>query len=91
MTGRAEWMALLPVLTGDPPLCPACPCCGREATLRTRYVVDRGTRVGYLLMWCDACLRGISISRVQAPEGAEARWFDDSDALAGVPEFTRCE
>ncbi|MER6418671.1 hypothetical protein [Streptomyces sp. NPDC001137] len=90
MGARAAWLALLPAMTGERQGQPSCPRCG-HADLHARYIVDRETRIGYLLMWCSVCLHGISVSRVRANEGAEIRWFGDADALEGVPDFVRCE
>lgn len=68
----------------------ACVDCGQQG-LNVRYVVKAESRVGYALFWCNACLHGISISRVRAPEGCPVWSIDDDQSLAGVPEFLRHE
>jgi hypothetical protein len=67
-----------------------CPVCGRYR-LQVRYIVDTSSRVGYALFWCDACLHGISVSRVRAPEGFRMWPIEDPASVAGVPDFTRDE
>ncbi|MGW4646322.1 hypothetical protein [Kitasatospora sp. NPDC004289] len=74
-------------LRGDPGSLP-CPDCSRDR-LAVRYVVDPGTRIGYGLLWCDACLHGISLSRLRAPDGAAIRSIHDPAATEGVPDFIR--
>jgi hypothetical protein len=69
-----------------PPL--ACPSCG-ENDVRYQYVGDPATRVGYLNVWCTACLKGIRISRAKAPAGVEMLPFDVSPEVLRrlVPDF----
>jgi len=68
----------------------ACPDCGREQ-LEVRYIVDAVSRMGYVLFWCGACLHGITVSRVRAPEAIPVWPIDDRRSLVGVPEFIRHE
>ncbi|BBA96304.1 hypothetical protein RVR_1543 [Actinacidiphila reveromycinica] len=56
-----------------------------------RYIVDPDSRVGYGLLWCGACLCGITVSRVRAPDGAPTRALSDPEASAGVPDFVRVD
>jgi hypothetical protein len=90
MADREAWLkALARVAEGhgeaaDSP----CPVCGRDC-LEVRYVVDDSSRVGYALFWCGACLHGISVSRVRAPEGVVTWPIGDPASVAGVPDFTR--
>ena len=65
-----------------------CPVCGLDC-LEVRYVIDDSSRVGYVLLWCGACLHGISVSRVRAPEGVATWPIGDPASVAGVPDFTR--
>jgi hypothetical protein len=67
-----------------------CPDCGRRR-LEFRYIVDIESRIGYVLFWCNACLRGISVSRVRAPEGMTTYEIGDVAATEGIPNFTRRE
>lgn len=68
----------------------SCPDCGARQ-LALRYVVDPDTRIGYALLWCDANLHGITVSRVQAPEGASIFPLGEPSAVEGVPDFYRHE
>ncbi|MGW2276570.1 hypothetical protein [Streptomyces sp. NPDC001770] len=92
MAGRAAWLRALGKAADRPDGAGpgGCPDCGRMR-LVARYLVEPGTRIGYVLFWCDACLHGISVSRVRAPEGFPAWPLDDPGSLDGVPEFTRHE
>ncbi|WP_037671364.1 hypothetical protein [Streptomyces griseus] len=92
MTERDAWLKALArwSTASETDATAACPHCGR-GEVRLRYVVDPDSRVGFALMWCDACGHGISVSRVRAPEGAPVRSIDDATATEGVPEFTRVE
>ena len=58
-----------------------CPNCG-ECKLDYRYIGDEKTRIGFLQMWCNKCLKGIYISRVVAPKKAKFLSFDDE--LEGI-------
>ncbi len=90
MADRGAWLrALAPIAdgqraTGSGP----CPDCGRDQ-LKVRYIVDTNSRIGYALFWCAACLHGIAISRVRAPEGMPIWSIDDPGSTADVPEFIR--
>ncbi|SED73962.1 hypothetical protein SAMN05428945_5351 [Streptomyces sp. 2224.1] len=89
MHQRDSWIALIPSVTAaerEPVPCPRC----SKTQLDYRYIIDPKTRLGYLLLWCNACLHGITVSRVKAPAGVKARSMDDPRALTDVPEFTRC-
>jgi hypothetical protein len=90
MAGRQAWLTVLArVIDGRRSMgIELCPNCERDQ-LEIRYVVDEKTRIGYLLFWCHACLHGITVSRVRAPEGVPVRGVGDPDATVGVPDFTR--
>lgn len=92
MADRAAWLKALAEArfgSGDK-VCGACPRCGHEQ-VRARYIVDPASRVGYVLMWCDACLHGISVSRVRAPQVAPVWPLQAPESTRGVPEFHRVE
>jgi hypothetical protein len=48
--------------------------------------VNPETRIGVLL-WCGACLHGISVSRAQAPAGIPTWSLGDPATIDGVPDF----
>lgn len=62
--------------------CPNCGKCGIDYT----YVGDETDRTGYLLIWCNKCLKGTYVSRAKAPENAKFINFDDKSKSA-VPEY----
>lgn len=92
MANRAAWLKALSRLNvgADKEAAEPCPNCGRNQ-IRTRYIANPESRVGYALIWCDACLHGVSVSRVRAPDGAPIWPIEDPDPVAGVPVFKRDE
>jgi hypothetical protein len=92
MGDRQAWLKLLAAAareSGETNRIP-CPNCGRSE-LKVRYIVDSESRIGYALFWCEACLHGVSVSRVRAPEGILTYALDDPASIAGVPEFIHLE
>ncbi|NDI35097.1 hypothetical protein [Chengkuizengella sediminis] len=64
-----------------------CPECQKE-TVDFQYVGDTETRIGYLEIWCDSCLKGIHISRVRVPESANLLSFEDKNLIGNrIPAF----
>ena len=62
-----------------------CPNCG-ECGIDYMYVGDGHTRIGFLLIWCNKCLKGIHVSRAAAPRNAKFVTFE-TDLKSVVPEF----
>lgn len=62
-----------------------CPNCG-EARLDYIYIGDEKTRIGFLQVWCNKCLKGIYVSRVTAFPNAKFATFD-SDVKNIVPQI----
>lgn len=60
-----------------------CPNCG-ETRLDYIYIGDVETRIGFLQIWCNKCLKGVYASRVVAPLNAKFVTFD-SDVKSIVP------
>lgn len=81
---RVRWIGSGDSVAGD---CPECGC----DRLRGRYVVDRKSRIGFVILWCEACLHGIQVSRAGAPEGVPAWQLGDPASMVGVPDFRRVE
>lgn len=64
-----------------------CPQCGINAVDYV-YVGDSKKNVGYFLIWCVNCNKGIRISRVEIPQGARMIEFNDIESLkCVVPNF----
>lgn len=84
---REKWMKILPKITdnlSDTKFI-ECPNCG-ERGVEYLYIGDEKTRVGYLQIWCNKCLKGIYISRAVAPTNARFVTFDDE--ISGIiPEY----
>ncbi len=58
-------------------ICPEC----RVNNVEYQYVGDKESRVGYLVIWCNACNNGIRISRVKAPIGENMLSFTDDVSI----------
>lgn len=52
--------------------CPGCGKCGMDYL----YIGDSDTRIGYLQVWCNQCLRGTYVSRAAAPPNAKLVTFE---------------
>jgi hypothetical protein len=79
--------AIAPDIRDDAlPFCPAC----EQQRVHYLYIGDAATRVGYLVIWCNACLRGTRISRTIAPIGVHFITFTEADSTIAerVPNFT---
>lgn len=68
---------------------PVCPECAQQR-VDYLYIGDPATRVGYLVAWCNACLKGTRISRAGAPIGAHFMSFEEAKGTIAerVPNFT---
>jgi len=82
-----QWLYLIDKLNQD---CKSeCPCCGKAA-IDFQYVADTTDKIGYLDIWCGACLKGIHISRVRVPEGMPLLDIASPSGIiaARIPNFT---
>ena len=57
---------LIPALIDG--LAPACPACG-EPALTVAYAGDPETRLGFGVVWCQACRCAVRLSRLRVPKG----------------------
>jgi len=62
-----------------------CPVCGKYG-IDYIYVGDGNTRVGFIQIWCNKCLKGIYVSRAAAPPNAKFVTFD-TDLKDIVPKY----
>ncbi|MDR6226825.1 hypothetical protein [Desmospora profundinema] len=88
---RNEWYKLIGEIHDNLPDVPSlqCPHCGQKK-VDFQYMGDPKTRIGFLVIWCNACLHGIHISRAIAPEQAKMLSFDDKEEFKKrVPDFTQ--
>ena len=64
-----------------------CPSCGKRG-MDYIYIGDGDTRIGYLQVWCNKCLRGIHVSRAAAPPNAKFVTFEtDLKGIVPMVEF----
>jgi hypothetical protein len=90
MAVRTAWLRVLARAADHQEDLGPCPDCGQNQ-LEVRYIVNPETRIGYVLLWCGACLHGISVSRAQAPAGMPTWSLGDPASIDGVPDFTHHE
>lgn len=84
------WVDVLTIVTSavDDDNLPLCPRCGQQR-VDYAYMGDSKSRIGFLVMWCDACRHGVRISRAKAPANVHFMPFSDRNAFAArVPTFT---
>ena len=62
--------------------CPSCGKCGMDYI----YIGDGDTRIGFLQVWCNKCLRGFYVSRAAAPPNAKFVTFE-TDLKDIVPKI----
>jgi hypothetical protein len=88
---RSAWRdVLIAIGSGiDDSALPMCPACAQQL-VDYLYVGDAASRIGYLVVWCNACLKGTRISRAGAPIGAHFITFEEADGTIAerVPNFT---
>ena len=86
---RVEWLKLVSQIERGEITQVKCPNCGKCGIDYT-YVGDCGTRIGFLQIWCNNCLKGIHISRASAPINAKMVPFN-SDLKTIIPAFVCLE
>ncbi|MBD5449062.1 MAG: hypothetical protein HDR28_02655 [Lachnospiraceae bacterium] len=84
---REKWINLLPKIIDKPSDIQhiKCPNCG-ECEVDYLYVGEKKTRIGYMQVWCNKCMKGIYVSRVMAPTNARFVTFDE-DVSGIVPKY----
>ncbi len=84
---KQEWIKILTQITDNLDNVDQikCPVCG-EHGIDYIYIGDEGTRVGFLQIWCNKCLKGIYISRAVAPNKAKFASFE-SELRNVVPKY----
>ncbi len=66
----------------------ACPDCSERGVVDFQYVGDPLTRIGFMVMWCANCSKGIRLSRVGIPPNWDMLNFDDRATIAKrIPTF----
>jgi hypothetical protein len=66
-----------------------CPNCGEDA-LRLAFIGDEGEPIGYVFFWCDHCLLGLHLDRVDIPQGVDVlpRDVTPAELAERVPAFS---
>ncbi|SFE87000.1 hypothetical protein SAMN04487969_108140 [Paenibacillus algorifonticola] len=85
------WLQLAASVKETTPNAPKleCPSCS-SANINFEYIGDAIKRKGYFLMWCNDCLKGIHISRIEIPEKAKVIPFGaTADQTSHIPNFTK--
>ena len=78
LKGLNKWIKLEPWVDAK---C-SCPECG-DAYIDYEFVGFRDSRMGYAMLWCPACEKGIHISRLKVPEGVSMLSFEQAEAGEG--------
>ena len=90
----ADWLKIFKAIASSGGEAPdiACPECG-ESSVDYQYIGNTNTRIGYLRIWCPSCRKGVHLSRVKIPQGAQMLSFDASkDELdRRQPDFEELE
>jgi len=60
----------------------ACPRC--SGLVETFYCGDLGSRVGFSIVRCASCRRGVQVSRLRVPDGLPMFSFDDPEAFGAA-------
>jgi len=88
-----EWLELAANIAKAPPAHGRlfCPHCGK-AEVDFQYVGDLKDRIGSLDVWCNACLKGVHISRAAAPAFAEMLPFNTpaQELNERIPKYSHC-
>lgn len=67
----------------------SCPNCSRF-NIGYEFIGDERNKVGYFLVWCNDCLEGVHISRIEIPEQAKVIPFDASlERILHIPNFKK--
>ena len=84
---REKWMKILPKRIDDLSALQfiECPSCG-ENGVDYLYIGDEKTRIGYMQVWCNKCLKGIYISRAMVP--INAKFVSYCEDISGmIPKY----
>ena len=67
--GENDWLKLYFKIQNDPSKSKGlhCPIC-KNQSIRFQYVGDERNMTGILSIWCDSCLKGIRVGKVNIPK-----------------------
>ena len=85
MKEKYNWLEILKLVLDELPLSQTVNYKNKE--FRFKYIGDKETRIGYLLIWESSTSRAVQISRVKAPEKIPMIDFKDSESFKEqIPE-----
>jgi hypothetical protein len=70
-----KWLKLLPWENKEATTCPNC----SALSIDYLFIGDQAKRIGFCLIWCNECLKGINISRTNIPKGVKAISFAEAE------------
>jgi transcription elongation factor Elf1 len=70
-----KWLKLLPWEIDKKASCPDC----NDEAIDYYFIGDLEKRMGFCMIWCNECLKGINISRTRIPKGAKAMSFNEAE------------
>lgn len=85
-----KWLKLAEEVQAEPQSCLlVCPNCSSN-NIEYEFIGDSQRREGYFLIWCNECIEGLHISRVNIPENANVIPFNaPSELISHIPNFKR--
>lgn len=86
-----KWLQLAETVKETTPNCPLlnCPNCNSN-NIAYEFIGDSRKREGYFLIWCNNCLEGLHISRIDIPELAKMIPFGSpSELTSHIPNFKK--
>ncbi|MNW31229.1 hypothetical protein D3C74_81380 [compost metagenome] len=85
-----KWLKLAEEVKAEPQSCLlVCPNCSSN-NIEYEFIGDSQRREGYFLIWCNECIEGLHISRVNIPENANVIPFNaPSELISHIPNFKR--
>ncbi|NMO95004.1 hypothetical protein [Paenibacillus lemnae] len=86
-----KWLQLAETVITKVPDSPTliCPKCSGHR-VKYEFIGDRQKNAGYFLIWCNDCLEGIHISRVDIPIQAKIIPFGaPSEVTSHIPNFKK--
>ncbi|MBU5353310.1 hypothetical protein ACN9MH_04820 [Paenibacillus silvae] len=86
-----KWLQLAETVKETVPNRPLlnCPNCNSN-NIAYEFIGDSQKREGYFLIWCNNCLEGVHISRINIPELAKMIPFGSpSELTSHIPNFTK--
>ena len=80
-----DWITgvFLDIKNNTTPHCPEC----NSSNIDYKYVGNKNTKIGSLVIWCNNCLKGVNLSRIIMPENGDFIDINDNNMLDDIPDF----